>query len=171
MNAAVFGNATLAVLNEDLRLEHELQTAMGRQRQARPQFLSFTHGLARHCASRLWHAGRARGSGCPHLRGRRYALRRHQHPVRWSHNMAQNEQSVPERFESAVRLAPVIFFGEPNLVDVTGCPNATQPEPFTVSVLSLRPQAPNWQVACGLWRAGGICGLSQGRWRRSLSFG
>jgi hypothetical protein len=25
-------------LNEDLRLEHELQTAMGRQRYARPQF-------------------------------------------------------------------------------------------------------------------------------------
>jgi hypothetical protein len=46
MNAAVFGKATLAVLNEDLRLEHELQTAMRRQREARPQFLSFTHGMA-----------------------------------------------------------------------------------------------------------------------------
>ena len=39
MNAAVLGKATLAVLNEDLRLDHKLQTAMGRQRQARPQFL------------------------------------------------------------------------------------------------------------------------------------
>ena len=69
--------------------------------------------------------------------------------------MAQNEQSVPERFESAVRLAPVIFFGEPNLVDVTGCPNATQPEPFTVSTLFLRPPKGNWQVICGIWRHGG----------------
>ena len=85
--------------------------------------------------------------------------------------MAENEHSAPERFESGVRLAPVIFFGEPNLVDVTGCPNATQPEPFTVSILFLRPPAPNWQVACGLWREGGIFGLSKGRCCRGLSFG
>ena len=64
--------------------------------------------------------------------------------------MAENEQSVPERFESAVRLAPVIFFGEPNLVDVTGCPNATQPESVTVSMFFIRPRMGNWQVACGL---------------------
>ncbi len=56
MDAAVFRKATLADLNEDLRLEHELQTAMGRQRKARPQFLSFAHGMARHRYQQLWRA-------------------------------------------------------------------------------------------------------------------
>jgi hypothetical protein len=64
--------------------------------------------------------------------------------------MAENEHWAPERFESGVRLAPVIFFGEPNLVDATGCPNATQPEPCTVSAFFLRPGRGNWQVGCGL---------------------
>ncbi len=68
--------------------------------------------------------------------------------------MAQNEHLAPERFESGVRLAPVIFLGEPSPADVTGCPNATQPEPFTVSILFLRPPALNWQVACGIWQGG-----------------
>ena len=39
--------------------------------------------------------------------------------------------------------------------DETGCPNATQPEPFTVSTLFLRPPKGNWQVICGIWRHGG----------------
>ena len=38
MNAAVSIEANLTVLNQDLRLEHELQTAMGRRRKAQPQF-------------------------------------------------------------------------------------------------------------------------------------
>jgi hypothetical protein len=32
-----------------------------------------------------------------------------------------------------------------------GCPNATQPEPLTVSVLFIRPRTRNWQAACGIW--------------------
>jgi hypothetical protein len=37
------------------------------------------------------------------------------------------------------------------LADVTGCPNATQPEPFTVSDFFLRPRKGNWQAICGIW--------------------
>jgi hypothetical protein len=37
------------------------------------------------------------------------------------------------------------------MADVTGCPNATQPEPFTVSTPFLRPAQGNWQVICGFW--------------------
>jgi hypothetical protein len=32
-----------------------------------------------------------------------------------------------------------------------GCPNATQPEPVTVSMFFIRPHIGNWQVACWLW--------------------
>ena len=62
---------------------------------------------------------------------------------------------VPERFESHIRLAPVIFLGEPIPADniaFAGCPNATQPEPVTVSMLFIRPPAGNWQVGCAIWR-------------------
>jgi hypothetical protein len=62
---------------------------------------------------------------------------------------------VPERFESHIRLAPVIFLGEPIPADriaFAGCPNATQPEPVTVSMLFIRPAAGNWQVRYGIWR-------------------
>jgi hypothetical protein len=52
MNAAVPIEANL-----DLRLEHELQTAMRRQRGARPQFRSSAHGMARACSSSLTAAG------------------------------------------------------------------------------------------------------------------
>ena len=64
---------------------------------------------------------------------------------------------APERSESTIRLAPVIFLGEPILADATGCPDATQPEPFTVSILFIRPGTGNWQVACMMGnRMGGI---------------
>ncbi len=151
MNAAVLLEANL-----DLRLEHKLQTAMGRQRVARPQFRSIAHGMARDCSSGFPAAGTRFAHEVPAvliLKGVGVALRRQRRPVRWRVNSI--EPPAPERFESGVRLAPVIFIGEPNPADVTGCPNATQPEPFTVSVLFLRPRTGNWQVACEIWRQGG----------------
>ena len=75
MNAAVPSESNL-----NLRLEHQFQTAMTRQRWARPQFRSSAHGMAQHRSSGLsrhWHARCARGSGCPHPRGHSAALRRH----------------------------------------------------------------------------------------------
>jgi hypothetical protein len=88
-----------------------------RQRLARPQFLSLLTDWRDivTAAWRCWHARRARSSGCPALRGHRRRFR------------------VPP---SGVRPAPAIFLGEPNLADMPGCPNATQPEPVTVSVPS-----------------------------------
>jgi hypothetical protein len=56
---------------------------------------------------------------------------------------------APERFESGVRLAPVIFLGEPILADLTGGPNATQPEPFTVSSPLLT--AASGELASHMW--------------------
>jgi len=146
MNAAVLLEANL-----DLRLEHELQTAMRRQRMARPQFRSIAHGMARDCSSSFAAAGTRVAHEVPAVlisEGVGVALRRRRRPVRWRDD--SKELLAPERFESGVRLAPVIFLGEPNPADATGCPNATQPEPFTVSVLFLRPRAGNWQVACAI---------------------
>jgi hypothetical protein len=50
--------------------------------------------------------------------------------------------------ESGIRPAPVIILGETIAADVPGRPNATQPEPFTVSVLFIRPRPGNWQAGC-----------------------
>jgi hypothetical protein len=109
MNAAVPSKSNL-----NLRLEHQFQTAMTRQRGARPQFRSSAHGMAQYRSSgflRHWHAHCARSSGCPHPRGHSAALRRHRHHVCREHDFQQD--MVPERFESHIRLAPVIFLGEP----------------------------------------------------------
>jgi hypothetical protein len=112
MNAAVFAKATLTVLNEDLRLDHELQTAMGRQRQARPQFLSLAYGMARHRAS-CTRVGREVPAVLI-FRGRRSCFAPSSAPGSSKPDLAQNEHSAPKRLESAVRLAPVNFLGEPN---------------------------------------------------------
>jgi hypothetical protein len=49
--------------------------------------------------------------------------------------------------ESRVRLAPVIILRETIAADVPDALNATQPEPFTVGVLFIRPAIGNWQAA------------------------
>ena len=53
--------------------------------------------------------------------------------------------------KSGVRLAPVIILRETITADVPDCPNATQPEPVTVSMIFIRPRMGNWQVAFGHW--------------------
>jgi hypothetical protein len=55
-----------------------------------------------------------------------------------------------QRIESSVCPAPGSFKG----ADLARAPEAvtrTQPEPFIVSMLFLRPVPPNWQVACGIY--------------------
>jgi hypothetical protein len=68
-NATMPIGSNLGFPREVLRLEHELQTVAGQQRLALPRFLSLTHGIGatlfRQRSVRYWHAGRARGSGCP----------------------------------------------------------------------------------------------------------
>ena len=74
MNAAVTIRSDL-----DLRLEHELQTAMRRQRLARPQFRP-ADGLARHGSKSLVALGRGVAHEAPAvlvLKRHPYRLRRH----------------------------------------------------------------------------------------------
>jgi len=52
-----------------------------------------------------------------------------------------------------------------------GCPNATQPEPCTVSILFLKPPAVNWQVFCESWREGSDLAMSQSDFGQALSLG
>jgi hypothetical protein len=57
-----------SVSNLDLRLEHEFQTVMARQRSALPQFLSIAHGIGAILFQkrfRLCNTCHARGHGCP----------------------------------------------------------------------------------------------------------
>jgi hypothetical protein len=153
MNAAVPSKSNL-----NLRLEHQFQTAMKRQRKARPQFRSSAHGMAQHRSSgfmRRWHARCARGSGCPHPRGHSAALRRHRRHLCPEHDSNKiwcrsgskaTSASLPSSFSGSQFRRTITAFA--------GCPNATQPEPVTVSTLFIRPPAGNWQVGRGIWRWG-----------------
>ena len=131
--------------NLDLRLEHELQTAIvRRQRLAPPRVLQFLTVSAMACQQRPL--------GC--CRARREV------PVVLSLKGigAASASRIPLRtrarggFESRIRLAPVIILQRETIHGGrAGCPNATQPEPFTVSPTFIRPQTGNWQAACGIW--------------------
>jgi hypothetical protein len=161
MNAAVPSKSNL-----NLRLEHQFQTAMRRQRGARPQFRSSAHGMAQYRSSgflRHWHARCARGSGCPHPRGHSAALRRHRHHVCREHD--SNKIWCRSGSKATSASLPSSFSGSQSRRTITafaGCPNATQPEPVTVSTLFIRPLAGNWQVGCGIWRCGSEIRLGSG---------
>lgn len=59
-----------------------------------------------------------------------------------------------QRIESSVCLAPIISFGEPFLAHAPG-PSRGHNRNFSPSARpSLRPQAANWQVACGIYPQG-----------------
>jgi hypothetical protein len=77
---------------------------------------------------------------------------------------------APDGFGSDIRLVPVVVSGNPN-GGRAGCPNATQPEPVTVSVPFLRPRVGNWQAGCGaLPQRKTIFVMSARDFRRDLSF-
>jgi hypothetical protein len=110
---------------EDLRLEHELQTAVGRQRLAPPQSLSIADGSARYHGSTALAADTHFTPEAPvvlFLKGIGVAYLPH-----------RLRASAPERFESGIRLAPVIMVGETIAADLPDALNATQPEPVTVN--------------------------------------
>ena len=128
MNAAVLIRSNL-----NLRLEHGLQTAMGRQRQTRPQFRSNAYGMARHGRSSSFAADTRvargfrsvfvlKGIGVACIVGARCF-----------------GTLAPERFESGVRLAPVIFLGEPILAEDTS--NKRLPDALTRHNRNLLPSA------------------------------
>jgi hypothetical protein len=148
MNAAASIRSSLALLLEDLRLEHELQTAMGgsagRHRNfsiaygigATPSQVHLAPGtcLTREAPVVLFLEGI--GVACSSRRHRRFF-------------------GAGGVFESGVRRGSRRFLGEPvrrTLLQqaFAGCPNATQPEPVTVSMLFLRPRVGNWQAAYGV---------------------
>jgi hypothetical protein len=56
-----------------------------------------------------------------------------------------------QRIESSVCPAPGSYLREPTLAHAPEAVTRTQPEPFIVSTLFLRPVPPNWQVACGFY--------------------
>lgn len=135
-----------------MRLEHELQTAMMRQRRARPRFRSFAHGMARHPVSSLALLARAsrevpavllfKGIGVAYVLGAMFAGGM---PFR---DMASIKHTAPERFEKlrpprSRHLSRGASSGGLKAQRLAGCTNATQPEPFTVSTLFLRPLAVN----------------------------
>ena len=137
MNAAVPTG-----MNLDLRLEHELQTAMRRQRGARPQFRSIAHGMARHCFSSFDAAGTRVAREVPAvlvLEGVGAACAA---PPRSRHF---SRGANPGGWDFSRRLPDALTRHNRNLV--------------TVSILFLKRPAGNWQVAYGIWRAGSqFCG-------------
>src|SRR5215813_6907742 len=67
--------------------------------------------------------------------------------------------------ESRVALAPRLSFLGNRSGTRTGGRHADTTGTFTVNTLLLRPPAPNWQVACGIYpRAGCILPYWQGFW-------
>jgi hypothetical protein len=55
------------------------------------------------------------------------------------------------RIESSVCPAPGSSLREPIVAHAPEAVTRTQPEPFIVSTLFIRPQPANWQVACGIY--------------------
>jgi len=98
--------------NLNLRLEHELQTATRRRRSAQPQFRSTAGGPARRCSNTpLALVGTCGTPEVPAVLilegiGVRFAPSSASCPLERS-----LERVAPDRFESGVRLAPVIFLG------------------------------------------------------------
>ena len=112
-------------------------------------FFRLLTASARHCSGsvvRHWHARHARGSGCPFSRGYRRRLLVSPSLARFA----------PQEFETGVRKRHPPWFpvSGSHFGGRAGCPNATQPEPVTVSRFFIRPRIGNWQVACGLWPDG-----------------
>ena len=56
-----------------------------------------------------------------------------------------------QRIESSVCLAPIISFGEPFLAHAPGPSRGHNRNFSPLARPSLRPQAANWQVACGIY--------------------
>jgi hypothetical protein len=82
------------------------------------------------------------------------ALRRYECRIRRRHD--QSEHLLHERRGIAAdrkqRLpGSRIVLREPIMAHAPEAVTRTQPEPFIVSLLFLRPVPPNWQVACGIY--------------------
>ena len=83
-----------------------------------------------------------RGSGCPlHMRVSASLARSAVVGANWRRGVRKRR---PPWFPTSVWGA---ILGER-----AGCPNATQPEPVTVSASFIRPRRGNWQAVCGAWR-------------------
>jgi hypothetical protein len=128
---------------EDLRVEHELQTAM--RATAQPsQFLSITHGIG---ATRAPAAG---SCWVPVTHGVPAVLF-----LKGIGLLAGPPSSARFGAEGVRKLDPPwvpsfswgATLGAGFRLAFAGCPNATQPEPVTVSTFFLKPRTVNWQAA------------------------
>jgi hypothetical protein len=66
-------------------------------------------------------------------------------------NIVSTKLVALQRIESSVCPAPGLPWREPTLAHAPEAVTRTQPEPFIVSTLFLRPLPANWQVACGIY--------------------
>ena len=150
---------------EDLRLEHELQTVAGSSARRCRDFFRLLTASARHLTGsdvRHWHARHARGSGCLLPRGYRRRLLVPPSLAPFGAARVRNRSSK--------RRPPWFPVSGSHFGGRAGCPNATQPEPVTVSTFFIRPCIGNWQVACGLWHDGLEFPPLRGHFCRDLKF-
>ena len=82
-------------------------------------------------------------------------------------NIVSTNVVALQRIESSVCPAPETSLGEPIVAHAPEAVTRTQPEPFIISTLFIRPQAANWQVACGIYpQAGRVFALLPGLFAR-----
>jgi hypothetical protein len=131
---------------EDLRLEHELQTVAGSSAWRCRDFFAYSRHRRDIVPAALFATGTRVAREAPavlFLEGIGFAcsFRR-----LW-------RDLAPQEFETGVlkRRPPWFPVSGSHFGGRAGCPNATQPEPVTVSTFFIRPRIGNWQVACGLW--------------------
>src|SRR5208282_3216758 len=142
MNAAASIRSNLALLLEDLRLEHELQTAMGGSA-GRHRNFSIAYGIGATPSQVHLAPGTCLTPEAPVVPFSRVS-------ASLARPAVIGAFLAPEGFSKAASaVVPVVFSGS-QYGGRAGCPNATQPEPVTVSMLFLRPRVGNWQAAYGV---------------------
>jgi len=133
-------------LNLDLRLEHELQTVAGSSARRCRDFFAYSRHRRDIVPAALFATGTRVAREAPAVLflegiGVACSFRR-----LW-------RDLAPQEFETGVfkRRPPWFPVSGSHFGGRAGCPNATQPEPVTVSTFFIRPRMGNWQVACALW--------------------
>jgi len=131
---------------EDLRLEHELQTVAGSSARRCRDFFAYSRHRRDTVPAALFATGTRVAREAPAVLflegiGVACSFRR-----LW-------RDLAPQEFETGVfkRRPPWFPVSGSHFGGRAGCPNATQPEPVTVSMIFIRPRMGNWQVACALW--------------------
>jgi hypothetical protein len=131
---------------KNLRLEHELQTVAGSSARRCRDFFAYSRHRRDTVPAALFATGTRVTREAPAVLflegiGVACSFRR-----LW-------RVLAPQEFETGVqkRRPPWFPISGSHFGGRAGCPNATQPEPVTVSMIFIRPRMGNWQVAFGPW--------------------